>query len=204
MIVVCSVIENAFVKIVARGIESVLEMLVAEVGATVLLLDGVEDVEKLINTGEFVVGGTGIELGEGGFDEASTGREVAGESDGAHAAAVSRERELRREGIDWVERGEMLIVIEAEDLLGEGRVIGEDAEGIVIDLETGSGGLDGDRGVEVGNHPVEFGSGELGAEGGGGEVELAELSLDFGDSGALTEEPGDEFELSEVGFIRDR
>ncbi len=60
VVAVGRVIENALFEVVAGRIDGVLELVVAEIAAAVLLLDGMEDVEKLVHAGEFVGGGAGI------------------------------------------------------------------------------------------------------------------------------------------------
>ena len=94
--------------------------------------------------------------------------------------------------------GKVEVIVETEGLDGEGRVVGEDTDGVVVDFEAVSDGLHDDGGVGVGNQPMELGGWELVAEGSVGEVEVLEVNFDFGDGAALTKQPGDEFKLSEV------
>ena len=70
VIIISRIIEDALLEVIAWAIKSVFIFVVAEVAAAVLLVDGVEDVEELADTAYLVVGGEGMEFGEGGFDEA--------------------------------------------------------------------------------------------------------------------------------------
>lgn len=70
MIVVRCVIADTFFEVIARGINGHFVFIVAEVTATALLVNRVEDVEELADTRKLVVFGKGMSAGEGGFDEA--------------------------------------------------------------------------------------------------------------------------------------
>ncbi len=61
------VVEDALLEVVAGGIEGVFEFVVAKVATAVLLLDGVENVEELVDAGEFVgvVGGGCVLIASG-------------------------------------------------------------------------------------------------------------------------------------------
>ena len=75
----------------------------------------------------------------------------------------------------------MHVVIESEELFVERRVVGEDAGRVVVNLETIGDGFDDNAGAgEVGNHPMKFGSGKVGAETEITEVEFCEKGLGFG------------------------
>lgn len=64
------------------------------------------------------------------------------------------------------------VIVEAEGLDGEGRVVGEDADGVVVDFEAVSDGFNDDGGVGVGDQPMELGGRELVTEGSVGKVEV--------------------------------
>ncbi len=136
MIVVGRVVENALLEIVAGTVKGMLVFVIAEIAAAVLLVDGVENMEELADATELVVGRFRVELGESGFDETRLRREVAREADSAHAAAVGAKREIGGKAIDWFLVGEVEIIVEMEKLFVERWVIGEDADGIVVDFET--------------------------------------------------------------------
>lgn len=70
VVVVAGVVEETLFEIIAVGIDGDFVFIITEVGAAALLVDGVEDVEELADTAYLVVGGEGMEFGEGGFDEA--------------------------------------------------------------------------------------------------------------------------------------
>ena len=56
-------------------------------------------------------------------------------------------------------RGELHIVVELEQLIGEGRIVGENADGIVVNVKVVFHGLQGDGFGSVGDQPVELGQG---------------------------------------------
>lgn len=64
------------------------------------------------------------------------------------------------------------IIMETEGLDGEGRVVSEDTDGVVVDFEAVSDGFNDDGGVGVGDQPMELGGRELVAEGSVGKVEV--------------------------------
>lgn len=200
MIIIAGVIESAGREVVTVGINGDLVLVVAEVGAATLLVDGMEDVEELADVAELVVGREGIELGEGGSNEARFGREVAGEADGAHAAAIKREVDLGSDGVDGVLCGQVLVIAELEELLVERRVVGEDADRVVVDFETVFHGFDNDAAGRVSDDPVKLGNGELVGEVDIAKIELGEEGFGFGEVGALAENPRDELKLRNVVF----
>lgn len=58
-------------------------------------------------------------------------------------------------------------------MLGELRVVGEDAGGVVVDFESFRDGFNDDAGAgDVGDNPVEVGNGELVAVVGVGEINV--------------------------------
>lgn len=91
VVVISRVVEDAALEVITGGIDSVFVFVIAKVTATILLIDGVEDVEELADAGEFVgfiADVAGVGASESGADETGFGGEVAGEADSAHAAAV--------------------------------------------------------------------------------------------------------------------
>ena len=207
VVVIGSVVENTVFEVVAGGVDGVFELVVAEVAAAELLVDGVEDVEELADAGEFVVLTVlvaGVGAGEGDFGAAGLGREIAREADATHATAVFLERDVRGELVFGGGGGKMHVVVEGEKLFVEWRVISEDAGGVVVDFETFGNGFDDNAGAGgVVNHPMKLGRWELGAEAEVAEVDALEESFDFGDAGATAEEPGKKFELGNVVFAVD-
>ena len=74
---------------------------------------------------------TEFKRGEGGFDEAGAGGEVAGETVGAEAVAVGLEVKGGGELVGGFGGGKVEVIVETEGLDGEGRVVGEDADGVL-------------------------------------------------------------------------
>lgn len=111
VVVVAGVVEETLFGIIAVGIDGDFVFIITEVGAAALLVDGVEDVEELADAARLIVGGEGMGASEGGFHEARLRTEVAGEADGAHAATIFMEGNLRSESIDGAGGGEVHIII---------------------------------------------------------------------------------------------
>lgn len=204
VVVISRVVEDAALEAIAGGIDSVFVFVIAEVAATILLVNGVEDVEELTDTGEFVgfiADVAGVGASESGADETRFGGEVAGKADPAHAAAVFLERNVWREGVFWGVGGEIAIVVKIEELLVEGRIVGEDAGGVIVDFEAVFSRFDDDTGAGgVTQNPMEFGGGKVGAEGKTAQVEILESSAGFGDVSATAKNPGNKLELRNVVF----
>lgn len=76
VVIITGVVESAFGKIVTVGIDGDFVFVVAEVGTTALLVDGMENMDELADIAEFVVAGERIEFGEGDFGEARFGRKI--------------------------------------------------------------------------------------------------------------------------------
>ena len=174
VVVVAGVVVNAGAEVAAGGIDGDFVFGIvggAEAAGAAGLINGVENVEELADAAEFVGGGDGVEAGEGGFDEAGAGREVAWETVGTEAVAVGLEVKGGGELVGGFGGGKVEVIVETEGLDGEGRVVGEDADGVVVDFEAVSDGFNDDGGVGVGDQPMELGGWELVAEGSVGEVE---------------------------------
>ncbi len=112
--------------------------------------------EVLADAREFVIGRGGMLLGEDGLDEARLGVHAAGEEFGAEATAVLGECGVRRNGILGLGGRNGLVIREIEKVFREDRIIREDTDWIVVDVETVSGRFDDDRFFGVGDDPVEF------------------------------------------------
>ena len=154
VIVVAGVVVDASAEVATGGIDSdfVFGMVGgAEAAGAAGLVNGVEDVEELADAAEFVGSGDGVQAGEGGFDEAGAGGEVAGETVGAEAVAVGLEVKGGGELVGGFGGGKVEVIVETEGLDGEGRVVGEDADGVVVDLEAVSDGFNDDGRVGVGD-----------------------------------------------------
>lgn len=136
--------------------------------------------------------------GESDANETGIGREIAREADAAHATTISFERDVGGEGVFWGGSGETKMIIEAEKLFVERRVVCQNTSGIVVDMDTIFDGFDDDAIFAVAQYPVEFGRRKLGAEGRVDEVHFCDESFCFGDGGTLSEQPRDEFELGDI------
>lgn len=70
MIIIGSVVENAFFEIVTGAINRMFVFVVADVTTTVLLVDGMENVEELADARHFIIGRKGMGAREAGFHKA--------------------------------------------------------------------------------------------------------------------------------------
>lgn len=96
----------------------------------------------------------------------------------------------------------MHIIVEPEELFWEGWIVGQDAGRVVINFETISDGFNDNTGTGgVRKYPVKFGSWELVAEADVGQIEIGKQSFGGGDVVTLTKNPGEKFELRDVGLI---
>lgn len=204
VVVISRVVEDAALEAIAGGIDSVFIFIIAKVAATVLLVDGMEDVEELADTGElvgFITDVAGVGASESGADETRFGGEVAGKADPAQAAAVFLERNVWHESIFWGVGGEIAIVVKIEELFVERRIVSENAGGVIVDFEAVFGRFDDDTGAgDVTQNPMEFGGGKVGAEGEAAQVEVFEGDAGFGDVSATAKNPGNKLELRNVVF----
>lgn len=162
MVVVASVVKRAGFEVVTVGINGDFVLIIAEVRTATLLIDRMKNVEELADIAELVVVGEGIEFGKGGFDKARLGTEIAWEADGTHAATIGSEFDTRGEIVDGFFGGEMLVVVKLEKLFVKRRVVGKDADGVIVNLEAVFYRFDSDASARfVGDEPVELASGEL-------------------------------------------
>lgn len=204
VVVISRVVEDAALEVITGGIDGVFVFVIAKVAATVLLIDGVEDVEELADAGEFVgliADVAGVGASESSADETGLGGEVAGKADPAHAAAVFLERNVWRESVFWGVGGEIAIVVKIEELLVEGRIVGENAGGVIVDFKAVFSRFDDDTGAGgVTQNPMEFGGGKVRTEGEAAQVEVFEGGAGFGDVSATAKDPGNKLELRNVVF----
>lgn len=204
VVVISRVVEDAALEVITGGIDGVFVFVIAKVAATVLLIDGVEDVEELADAGEFVgliADVAGVGASESSADETGLGGEVAGKADPAHAAAVFLERNVWRESVFWGVGGEIAIVVKIEELLVERWIVSENAGGVIVDFKAVFSRFDDDTGAgSVVQNPMEFGGGKVRTEGEAAQVEVFEGGAGFGDVSAAAENPRNDFELRNVVF----
>lgn len=205
VVVITSVIGDTLIKIITRTINGDFELGGIEFGlvGAAGLVDGVENVEILADAGEFVVGGTSMLLSEGGFDEARFGIHAARQKLSAETTAIMTEGGGGGDGIAGVGGGDGLVVSEVDKLIREDRVIGENADWIIIDMKAISGRFDDDGFFGVGNNPVKFAEGQFGTKVMIIEIHVGKFSAGFGDAGASAENVRDKLVGRNVVFAGD-
>ena len=197
-VLIGGVVVNSFVRVAAGGVDCDFVFSLAHVDAAALLGDGAEDVEKLADAGGFGVAGEGIELRERRFYKAGGGGKVPRKPHCAHAPAVGFELHLVGKAVDRRFGGKAHIVAEVGHMVVKGGVVGEDPDGVVVNLEPVLDGLNGDGFLPVGNYPVKGREGKLRGKANIHEVYSFEKHPRFGNVGALSQNPGNKLKGGHV------
>ena len=200
-IVVSRVIIYAPRQTHAAGVDGDLVGSVRQTAQPPGLIYGTEDVEKLADAGVFVRFRQAVGDGKGSTDEPGLGGQISGKSHTAEPPAVGGERKPER--ICGIIPGQMAVVVQLEHLIGEGRIVGQNACRVVVDLKPLGGGFHGDGAGGIGENPVQLGSGQLRAEGRSGQVQPGKQCPGLRQSGTLAEYPGNQGVLRHVVLSRD-
>ena len=160
--------------------------------------------EKLADALRLRAAGNGIGARERRAHEARGRREIAGQPERAHAAAVGAQIERGRERVFRLARGERLVIVQPEELLRERRVVREHAGGVVVYVQTVRRGLDRDAFVLIREQPVELRGGKLRGKRRAGEICFRKQGARFRNGSALREHPWDEFKLRDVALVAAR
>lgn len=88
-------------------------------------------------------------------------------------------------------------------MVRENRIIGEDADGIIIDMETIGGRFDNDRFLGIGDDPVEFAEREFGTKIVIIEIHVGKFGAGFGNAGTSAKKIGDELVGGDVVLAGD-
>ena len=136
--------------------------------------------------------GEGIHLHKGHADKAGLGGQVAGKPQAAHTAAVDLQRQFFAEMI--LRRGsrQVPVIIQAEHLLLKGRIVGQHAYGVVVNMQAVGHGFHRQGAGAVGDEPVLPGKGQRFTEGDVHKVDPLQQHLRLLQCGALSQDPGDE------------
>lgn len=92
----------------------------------------------------------------------------------------------------------MAVIVEAEKLLVEWRIVRQDAGRVVVDIDTAGGSLYDDTIFAIREDPMKFGGWKLGAERSVHKVHFINKNFCFGDGTALTENPRDKLKLGDI------
>ena len=197
-VVIGAVIVDTAVHVAAGGVDRDLVLAAAEVAAASLLLHRAKDVEELAHGGVLIVRGAGVELGEGDLHKAGAGGEIARQADAAHAAAVGIQVDALCKGVLRGTCGYAAVIIETEELLVKGRVVGHDADRVLVDVEAVFDRFHHDGSRLVADHPVEGRNREFLAEGDVHQADFVQQHPCFLQVFALGENPGDELKGRDV------
>ena len=203
LIAVRRVVINPGVGVAARGVDGFFAEAIVQANAAADHGDVLQDMEEVGDVLLFVGRADAVCAGKGGADEAGGGRGIPGQADGAHAATVRGKGEGFRKSIDGFIGREIDKVVEPLELNGEGRVIGKDADGILINFQAVFGGFGDDGSGAIRDEPMERGDGQAVAEGEVDEVDIFEQRSCFGKIRAGEEEIGNKFKGGEVDLALD-
>ena len=126
---------------------------------------GIQNVKYLRHTGGRVGAAAAVHPAEQGFDETGSRREIPRQAKSAGPHPKGREGERRGKGIFRQPGRKAQILPGIFTVEGKGRVVGQHAEGIFIDLHPGGGLLHHKAARGVRHQPMERGQRQVRAEG---------------------------------------
>ena len=112
VIVVGRVVVDALRCVAAGGVNRDLILVFSDLTAAALLVNGAENMEELAHAGALVIPGKGAELREGDLHETGLTRQIARDTQAAHAAAVGLKREYTGEAGIRLLPGNARVVVE--------------------------------------------------------------------------------------------
>ena len=158
--------------------------------------------EQLAGALGYAGAGRAVQPGKGGADEPGLGRQIAGQPHGTHAPAVGSQRQGRGEAVLRRAGGQLGVVVQLEHLQGEGRLVGQHAGGIVVDVQTVGGLLDHHAAPPVSQQPVELGRRQPRQKGVVGDADALQQPAGLVHPGAAAQQPRDQLELRHAAPLR--
>ena len=154
-VAVGGVVVDAAGGIAAGGINSDLILAGGHLTAAAHLLHAAKDVEELADTFCLILAAYRVHASESGPYKAGIGGQIAGQAFGTHATAVAGQLHPGGKGILRLAGRKAPIAVQNGHLLRERGIIGEDADGIIVNVQpirhafhhNGAGG--------IGNEPVQ-------------------------------------------------
>ena len=200
--VVGGVVIHPGVGIAAAGIQRQLARAVLQHAAAPLLCRRAQNVQELADALGLAVAGTAVQPGKGRPYKAGGGGQVAGQTHGAHAPAVCLQRQGGGEAVFRRLGGQLGVVVQPEQLHGEGRLVGQHARRVLIDPQALRRLLYREALLPVRQQPVQPGRGQPRQKGVVGDAALRQQVPGLRRRGAAAQQPGDQLELGHVGLSR--
>ena len=198
------VVIDAALGAAAGGIKRDLIFPRRQLTAAAALLHAAENVEKLADALRLRRAGDGVRSRERGTDKARAGREIAGQTESAHAAAVGAQRQVRREPVFRRTRREGLIIVQSEKLLRERRLVRENAGGVIVHAQPLRRRLDRHAAGLIREQPVQPRRRKRRGKRRAGEIRPGKQRPRRREIGALRQHPRDKFKLRNVVCIAAR
>lgn len=149
------VVVDPFFLVHARRIDGVFVLTWGHFAQALDLFNGVEDLQKLVDGADFVRFANAVELGKDAADKARLAGQVAWQPEPAHTAGIFGEFYAWTKSVLLVvgRKGEVVVQGELHDW--EWRVVGHDADWVVVNVEAVFHGFDHDGAGLVSDHPVQ-------------------------------------------------
>ena len=200
VVAVGRVVVNALVSVAAACVERDLVLAAVQLTAAALLLDSVQDVEELPDALGLAAAGFRVHPHKGRTHKAGLAGQIARQAQCAEAAAVDGQVKAVRKRNRRRARRECAVVVQCEKLLRERRIVRQYTDGVIVDVQAVGGGLHHDTPRFVGNEPVQLREGQLLTERDIDDVGFCKQRAHLGQRRTATQQPGDQFKLSDVVF----
>ena len=142
-----------------------------------------------------------IHAGKGDPYKAGIGGNIAGQPLGAHAAAVTGQFHPGRKGVFRLAGRKPAVTVQYCHLLGERGIIGQYADGIIVDMQAVRHAFQHNGTGLIRDKPVQGGGRQLTAERGIGQVHGFQRGARFPQIGTAGKQPRDKLELGDVFFV---
>ena len=200
VVAVGGVVVNALVGVAAAGVKGDFVLAAVQLTAAALLLDRMQNVEKLPDALGLTVTGFGVHPHKGGADKAGLAGQIARQTQCAKPAAVDRQLQPLGKGAGRRVGRKCAVIVQRKKLLRERRIVRQHAHRVVINVQAVGGGLHHNAAGLVGNKPVQLGKGKLLTERNVDDVGLFQQGAGLGQRGAAAKQPGDKLKLGDVVF----
>ena len=164
--------------------------------------DSCKDVEELTDTFCLILAAYRVHASESGPYKAGIGGQIAGQAFGAHATAVTGQLHPGGKGILRLAGRKATVAVQNGHLLWERGIVGEDADGIIVNVQPIRHALHHNGAGGIGDEPVQGSGRQSLTEGGAGQIHAGQGGAGFPQIGAMGQNPGDEFKLGDIFLAR--
>ena len=197
-VAVGGIVVDAEGGIAAGGINSDLILAGGHLTAAAHLLHAAKDVEELTDTFCLILAAYRVHASESGPYKAGIGGQIAGQAFGTHATAVAGQLHPGGKGILWLAGRKATVAVQNGHLLWERGIIGEDTDGIIVNVQPIRHALHHNGAGGIGDEPVQGSGRQSLTEGGAGQIHAGQGGTGFPQIGAMGQNPGDEFKLGDI------